>query len=68
MPSQSITIDDKETIARSIAMNLVVYSQKAELDEIRGGFDCLKFSGLVQSQYVWKTVYSCLQIFIHTAL
>ena len=49
MPSQSVSIDDKEIIARSIAMNFVVYGRKAELDEIKSGFQCLNFSGLVNS-------------------
>ena len=44
MPSQSVSIDDKE----ALAMNFVIYSQKAELDQIRDGFDCLNFSGLVR--------------------
>ena len=47
-PSSSIDISDKERVARSISLNYVVFSQKAELDEIRSGFDCLKFSELVQ--------------------
>ena len=48
MPSQSVSIDDKEALAKSLAMNFVINSQKAELDQIRDGFDCLNFSGLVQ--------------------
>ena len=48
MPSQSVSIDDKEALAKSLAMNFVIYSQKAELDQIRDGFDCLNFSGLVR--------------------
>ena len=47
--SQTASIDDKGTVARSIAMNFVVYTQKAELDEIKSGFQCLNFSGLVKS-------------------
>ena len=49
MPSSSIDISDKERVARSLSLNYVVFSQKAELDGIRSGFDCLKFSELVQS-------------------
>ena len=49
MPSQTASIDDKGTVARSITMNFVVYTQKAELDEIKSGFQCLNFSGLVKS-------------------
>lgn len=48
MPSSSIDISDKDGISRSISLNYVVYSQKAELDAIKSGFDCLNFSQLVQ--------------------
>ena len=49
MPSQSVSIDDKGALSRSLAMNFVIYSQKAELDQIRDGFDCVNFSGLVKA-------------------
>ena len=48
MPSSSIDFSDKDDISRSISLNYVVFSQKAELDAIRSGFDCLNFSQLVQ--------------------
>ena len=48
MPSTSIDISDKDGISKSISLNCVVYSQKAELDAIKSGFDCLNFSQLVQ--------------------
>lgn len=38
MPSSSISMDDRESIVRCIAMHHVIYSQKAELDQIREGF------------------------------
>ena len=33
MPSSSIDFSDKDDISRSISLNYVVFSQKAELDE-----------------------------------
>ena len=48
MPSQSVSIDDKEALTKSLAMNFVIYSQKAELNQIGDGFDCFNFSGLVR--------------------
>ena len=48
MPFRSIDISDKDNISRSRSLNYVVFSQKAELDAIRSGFDCLNFSQLVQ--------------------
>ena len=48
MPSSSIDISDKERVARSLSLNYVVFSQKAELDGIRSGFDCHKFSELAK--------------------
>ena len=48
MPSSSITISDKDDISRSMSLNYVIFSQKAELDAIKSGFDCLNFSHLVQ--------------------
>lgn len=48
MPPCSIDLSDKDNISRSISLNYVVFSQKAELDAIKSGFDCLNFSQLVQ--------------------
>lgn len=39
MPSSSVSVDDKESIVRCISMHhTILYSQKAELDAIKEGF------------------------------
>ena len=46
-PTTCITIDDRDSIARYLAMHHVVYSQKAELDQIKLGLEVLHVIELV---------------------
>lgn len=48
VPSSAVSIDDKERLLQCIAMHLTIYSQKAELDQIREGFKVLNFEEIVK--------------------
>ena len=41
MPSSSVAIEDKYSISRCISMHYVIYLQKAELDQIKEGFQVI---------------------------
>lgn len=47
--SSSIAVDDRLHIAKSLAIHFVVYSHKAELDDIIRGFRILNFESLVNT-------------------
>lgn len=50
MPSSSLTIDDRDALVRSIALNFIIYSQKEELDDIKRGLDyVLEFGELTRA-------------------
>ena len=50
MPTASITIDDCDTLVKSISLHFIVYSQKAELDDIKRGLDfVLEFGQLTRA-------------------
>ena len=48
VPSASVALKDKERIALSIAMHYLVYSCKAELDQMKDGLLHLHVLGLVE--------------------
>lgn len=50
MASSSLTLDDRGSLIKSIAMHFIIYSQKAELDDIKHGLDdVLNFGDLIRS-------------------
>lgn len=49
MPSSSVSLTDKENLLKAISMHFIVYSQKAELDDIKAGLGyVLGFGGLAR--------------------
>ena len=51
MASSSLTIDDRYTLVKSIALHFVVYAQKAELDDIKRGLDYVLDFGKLTGTY-----------------
>ena len=50
MPSQSVTLSDCDALVKSIALHFIIYSQKAELDDIGSGLDdVLEFGQLIRT-------------------
>ena len=50
MASLSLTLEDRDALIRSIGLHFIIYSQKAELDDIKRGLDSvLEFGKLIRT-------------------
>ena len=49
MASTSVIVNDIDNLIKCIPMHFIIYSQKAELDDIKHGLEVLQFADLIRS-------------------